>query len=397
MTGELPTTCIVGTSHLSAAVAKAFLDCGLPFERHQGGVPLEEGSGGAGGTGALAHERLDHVRRIDNGAWSLHPECGPTRFFDALVVTTRPRLSPRIPRIAGSDGFSGASYHSDACPGVKAFRRATVLVVGDGHRAETVALELAEYAHRVLLASAPCDDSVRLSRPGRFARYVSLCCRPTISMNRLSALAGRSVRLVGEPLRIDRQAVFLADGSSAGVDAIVYATGFSPQFGFLSPALQSAGGHEFELYKRVFRPAIDSLFFVGSFLPAEATAAAAMQAVLVTEYLRGSYVLPDLFAMRNQRPYDRGRTARGLFDVSTARSRPALARYARELECELRRGRRRALRRGAQPPLPAIAAGLRPPEEPLQKPAESRAPLLGRAQALWAQKEEQDAAPVAVA
>jgi len=177
------------------------------------------------------------------------------------------------------------------------------------------------------------------------------------------------VRVVGEPVRIDGPKVHFAGGFSTRVDAIVYATGLSPLFGFLDPALTTAGGREFELYKRLFRPVIDSLLFVGSFLPARgASTAVAMQALLVAEYLKGTYALPDLPAMRGRSDHDHETGLVSAFAVVPGHVERALARYAADLDDELKRGRRRALHNGGRPPLPVIAASLRPRSQP-SKPA----------------------------
>jgi hypothetical protein len=57
--------------------------------------------------------------------------------------------------------------------------------------------------------------------------------------------------------------VRFADGSVEQVDAIVYATGYQISFPFFDPEFISAPGNVIKLYKRMFKPGIDDLGFVG--------------------------------------------------------------------------------------------------------------------------------------
>ena len=57
--------------------------------------------------------------------------------------------------------------------------------------------------------------------------------------------------------------VRFADGSVEPVDAIIYATGYRISFPFFDPGFMSAPGNVLPLYKRMFKPGIDDLAFVG--------------------------------------------------------------------------------------------------------------------------------------
>ena len=53
------------------------------------------------------------------------------------------------------------------------------------------------------------------------------------------------------------------DGTSDDFDVIVYATGYNITFPFFDPDFISAPDNHLPLYKRMFKPGIDDLAFVG--------------------------------------------------------------------------------------------------------------------------------------
>ncbi len=89
------------------------------------------------------------------------------------------------------------------------------------------------------------------------------------------------------------------DGTSDDFDVIVYATGYNITFPFFDPDFLSAPDNHLPLYKRMFKPGIDDLAFVG-LRPGDADAVpvrgvagpAARRRTLV-----GAYALPDVAEM----------------------------------------------------------------------------------------------------
>ncbi|MGI4807401.1 MAG: hypothetical protein ACRYF2_04745, partial [Janthinobacterium lividum] len=67
----------------------------------------------------------------------------------------------------------------------------------------------------------------------------------------IAAVSGQDVRFV--------------DGTSARYDTIIAATGYDVDLPFLSPELSPVRGHWLDLYRRVVRPGVPGLFFVGFF------------------------------------------------------------------------------------------------------------------------------------
>jgi hypothetical protein len=88
--------------------------------------------------------------------------------------------------------------------------------------------------------------------------------------------------------------VRFTDGSVESVDAIIYATGYKTSFPFFDPEFISAPGNVLRLYKRMFKPGIDDLAFIGlgqavpTIFPF-----AEIQAKLAARWLAGDWALPS--------------------------------------------------------------------------------------------------------
>jgi hypothetical protein len=95
--------------------------------------------------------------------------------------------------------------------------------------------------------------------------------------------------------------VRFADGTVEEIDAIVYATGYKITFPFFDPDLISAPGNVLPLYKRMFKPGIDDLAFIG-FGQAIPTIFpfSECQAKLAGRWLAGDWALPTVAEMEEQ-------------------------------------------------------------------------------------------------
>jgi hypothetical protein len=118
---------------------------------------------------------------------------------------------------------------------------------------------------------------------------------PTVSSELLLRLGSGDA--VGKPnvreLQGDR--VEFEDGTIDQVDAIVWATGYNITFPFFDPGFLSAPENRFPLYKRIFKPGIDDLAFIG-FAQTVPTLFpfVELQSKLVARYLGGDYALPPV-------------------------------------------------------------------------------------------------------
>ena len=158
--------------------------------------------------------------------------------------------------------------------------------------------------------------------------------------------------LLGDRVRFE-------DGSVERVDAIVYATGYRITFPFFDPAFISAPGNVLPLWKRIFKPGIDDLAFVGL---AQAIPTifpfAECQGRLVVRWLAGEWALPPADEMEREI----GADDRRFTAHYNARPRHTMQHDFCVYEHELRRkvipaGRERAARGAGAPLAGRVARG----------------------------------------
>lgn len=278
---------------------------------------------------------VTHARRLANGGWELDTQDGATRRFEFLVVANGHHWDPRFANFPGT--FTGVSLHSHAYIDTRTpidFTGKRILVVGIGNSAADITVELSSKAlqNEVVLstrsgawvvpkyiAGRPADKYYKTSPyiPMKWQRKLAQLVQPVISgrpelyglpkpnHNFFEAHPTQSVEL---PLRLgsgdvvakpnvtllDGETVHFADGTSRDFDVIVYATGYNITFPFFDADFISAPENQIRLYKRIFKPGIDNLAFVG-FAQATPTLFPFVEAQtrLVASYLTGHYALPD--------------------------------------------------------------------------------------------------------
>ena len=86
---------------------------------------------------------------------------------------------------------------------------------------------------------------------------------PTVSSELLLRLGSGDAIAKPDVAALEGDRVRFTDGSVEQIDAIVYATGYQITFPFFDPNLISAPGNVLPLYKRMFKPSIDDLCFIG--------------------------------------------------------------------------------------------------------------------------------------
>ncbi len=86
---------------------------------------------------------------------------------------------------------------------------------------------------------------------------------PTQSVELPLRLGSGDITPKGNVERLDGRTVHFEDGTSSEFDVIVYATGYNITFPFFDPELISAPGNQIRLFKRMFKPGIDDLVFMG--------------------------------------------------------------------------------------------------------------------------------------
>lgn len=332
------------------------------------------------------NSRVDHVRRREQGGWEVDV-AGEEEQFDYLVVANGHHWDPLFPEPAFPGRFDGPQIHSHNYIDPERpldLAGSRVLVVGIGNSGADIASELSRrgVAERVFISTrsgAWVVPKYMLGRPSdqlsRTRLHLPLTLQRRIAERFLIALAGRPERL-GLPspnhrfleahptvsselsLRLgsgdlvakpdvaalyDGRARF-ADGTEERIDAIIYATGYRVTFPFFEPTLLSAPGNVLPLYKRIFKPGIDDLAFVG-LAQAYPTVFpfAESQSKLIAEWLAGRWAPPKREEMEREIARDERRFL-GRFQPKARHTMQHDTRlYARDLENRvLPQGRKRA-------------------------------------------------------
>jgi hypothetical protein len=151
--------------------------------------------------------------------------------------------------------------------------------------------------------------------------------------------------------------VRFADGSEVEADIVVYCTGYKVTFPFFEPGLISAPGNDLPLFRRVFHPAIPSVFFIGLLQPVGAVfPLAELQSKWVADHLAGRYLLPSREEVRADIEAERA----AMFERYVASVRHTMEvdfdDYVLALGKERKRGAARANAAGHRLPIPPRAA-----------------------------------------
>jgi cation diffusion facilitator CzcD-associated flavoprotein CzcO len=295
---------------------------------------------------------VEHAERLDGGGWDVDGEQ-----FDVLLVCNGHHWDPSYPSFPG--GFDGPAIHShhyiDPTEPL-ALGGKRVLVVGIGNSAVDIVSELSRkgVAERVFISTRsgawvipkyflgrPVDTIVRtnprvpLGLQRRLARVIPrlasgrmedfglprpnhhfLEAHPTVSSELLLRLGSGDAVAKPDVAELLSDRVRFADGSIEQVDAIVYATGYKISFPFFDSAFVSAPGNVLSLYKRMFKPGLDDLAFIGlgqaipTIFPF-----AECQSKLAGRWLGGDWALPSFAEMtaeirRDERRYVRHYSSR---------------------------------------------------------------------------------------
>jgi Flavin-binding monooxygenase-like len=248
--------------------------------------------------------RVQRAERGAAGGWQITLEDGEQRGFDALLVCNGHHWDPRYPDFPGS--FDGPTIHShdyiDPSTPLDLYGK-RVLVVGIGNSAVDIVSELGRktVSDTVFLSTRsgawvvpkyifgkPADQVVktnprlpagiqrRLARalPRIFSGRMEdfglptpnhnfLDAHPTVSSELLGRLGSGDAVAKGDIAELLGDRVRFADGSVEPVDAIVYATGYKISFPFFDPEFLAAPENRFPLYKRMLKPGLDDVAFIG--------------------------------------------------------------------------------------------------------------------------------------
>jgi len=341
---------------------------------------------------------VQRAQRGSDGVWEVTTDAGATERYDALLVANGHHWDKRMPEpmFSGAETFTGVQMHSHDYTGEDPnfFRDKTVVVLGMGNSAMDIAVEASFSAAATYLAARrgahiipkylfgkPTDqlgaspkvpfavrrklfqgmlklysgDMEHYGLPKPDHRFGD--AHPTISNDILSRVAHGEVKPKPNIERLEGDRVVFTDGSSVQADIVVYCTGYKVSFPFFYAALVSAPDNDLPLFRRVFDPAIDNVFFVGLLQPLGAIMPLAeVQSAWVCDYLAGRYALPAPGAMRADMEAERKRMFKRYVASKRHTMQVDFDDYMVALAKERRAGEERARARGFTPTVAPRAA-----------------------------------------
>jgi hypothetical protein len=337
---------------------------------------------------------VERARRGGDGAWTVTLDTGDTRTYDALAVANGHHWDPRWPEPAFPGEFNGKQVHAHYYVDNEDFRDKNVLVVGIGNSAMDIAVESSFVARNTFLSSRrgayilpkylfgrPLDqigvNSLTGKLPWGFRQAILSTmyrvgvgkvqdyglpepdhklgdAHPTISADFLNRIAHGEMAWKPNLSRLDGDRVVFEDGSSEEIDIIVYCTGYKVTFPFFDEDFVSAPDNDLPLFRRVFKPGIDNLAFIGLLQPLGAIMPLAeAQGRWLASYLRGEYRLPPLPEMEADVRDERERMFRRYVASKRHTMQVDFDNYLYELGKELKAGAARARAGGFALPVAA--------------------------------------------
>ncbi len=275
---------------------------------------------------------VERASREHDGSWTIELDSGESHRYDALIVANGHHWNPRWPEPAfpGSESFSGEQMHAHSYIENSIFAGKRVVVLGVGNSAMDIAVESSYVAERTYLAARqgvwivpkyvfgrPVDQLRNDPRvPFKIRqRFVQQLIRsyagpperyglpkpnhrfgqahPTISGRILDRIQHGTIAPKPNIEAFDGPRVLFVDGTAVEADVVVYCTGYKISFPFFDEELIAAPENRIELFRRVFHPDIENVFFIGLLQPLGAIMPLAeAQGAWVGDYLQGDYALP---------------------------------------------------------------------------------------------------------
>jgi cation diffusion facilitator CzcD-associated flavoprotein CzcO len=332
------------------------------------------------------------VRDPADGVWTVTLDTGETRRYDALLVANGHHWDPRWPEPPYPGSFDGVEMHSHWFVDASDWRDQNVLVVGMGNSAMDIAVESSFVAQRTFISGRrgehvvpkyvfgrPVDQiavnpmTPLVPLPVRHAFFRALYrlavgrvedyglpkpdhrlleSHPTLSSDFLGRVAQGDVTWKPGISELCGGEVRFADGSVEAIDVIVWCTGYKVTFPFFDPDYISAPDNELLLYRRVFKPGVDNLFFIGLLQPLGALMPLAeAQGRWVAAYLRGEYRLPGVPGMEAEMRREHDRLRRRYVASKRHTMEVDFDDYLFALRRELKAGARRAREEGFRLPV----------------------------------------------
>jgi Flavin-binding monooxygenase-like len=278
--------------------------------------------------------RVERAERAAGGGWQVTLDDGGQESFDALLVCNGHHWDPRYPDFPGT--FEGPQIHShdylDPSTPLDLYGK-RVLVVGIGNSAVDIVSELGRktvsdtvflstrsgaYVVPKYIFGKPADQVVKTNPrlPGGLQRRASrllprifsgrmedfglptpnhnfLDAHPTVSSELLGRLGSGDAVAKGDVAELLVDSVRFSDGTVERIDAIIYATGYKVSFPFFDREFLAAPDNVLPLYKRMLKPGLDDLAFIGLGQPIPTIFPfSELQSKLAARWLSGDWAPP---------------------------------------------------------------------------------------------------------
>ena len=340
---------------------------------------------------------VQHAERLSDGTWQLTLGDGSSERFDALLVANGHHWNPRWPEPAfpGSDSFKGEQMHAHSYMRPDFLDGKDVVILGIGNSAMDLSVESSYVAENVYLSARrgsyivpkyifgkPTDQLGGWANPripfkirqlivGKMINaYVGKVtdfglpqpdhqfgeAHPTVSSRILDRITHGAIKVKPNIRRLEGDEVEFEDGTRVHADVVIYCTGYKITFPFFDEDFISAPENRIDLYRRVFKPEIPNLFFIGLLQPLGAVMPLSeAQSCWVADYLNGRYKLPPEGAMRSFMSQDMAKMQKRYVASKRHTIQVDFDDYLYELDKELAAGETRAQASGYQRPVEALA------------------------------------------
>lgn len=329
-----------------------------------------------------------------DGIWEITLEDGSVLEYDALIVANGHHWDPRWPEPTFPGVFNGLEMHSHDYVDQREFVGKNVVVLGMGNSAMDIAVETSTVAENVYLAARsgvhvvpkyafgrPFDHfepPVTLPWPIKqkiFESVVRLSvgkvedyglpkpaqgigeAHPTVSSDIFAKVGHGIVKVKPNIKQLAGDRVEFVDGTSVAADVVIYCTGYKVTFPFFDEDFLAAPDNDLPLYRRVIKPGIDNLFFVGLLQPLGAIMPLSeVQSRWICEYLKGNSPLPDEPTMQRRMKHERAKMFKRYTKSKRHTMQVDFREYRQGVEREIADGAERAAERGHELPVPPRAA-----------------------------------------
>jgi len=329
---------------------------------------------------------VERATRNDAGGWDVTLTTGESRSYTDLVVANGHHWKPRFPDYEGE--FAGELIHSHAYVNPfepVAMRGKRVIVVGMGNSAMDIASELSSrWMAEKLYVSArrgvwvlpkyrngiaadkvmappdiPREVGLAAGRAlikelvGNMSNYglpepdhEPLSAHPSVSADFLTRAGSGDISFLAAIKGFDGNTVHLVDGTSVEADVVICATGYEMSFPFFDgdeADLHPDSDHQYPLFKRMIKPGVDHLYFLGLAQSSPTIVnLAEQQSKLLARHLQGSYALPSVEEQVQIMAADQAEHTAQYYSAPRHTIQIDFARYVVDLLQEIEAGEQRA-------------------------------------------------------